>query len=296
VFKNATIYRIAAGYVPDGTAAVAAINASPFTECGPAQEYSSGWVPPRGEAHGALIESVDGSIVLRLRTETKKVPGPLLARRVKERAADIERLRGRKPGKKETREIKDNVRLELLPHAFPAQADTWVWINLAEGLVVIDTASQTRADDISSLLVECFAGMSLSLLNTERSPAGGMGDWLSTNEAPAGFTVDRECYLQAQDESKAAVRYLRHALNTQEVQDHVRAGMMPVKLAMTWNDRVSFALNASGQLTGIKFLDIVFDGTDADDPGFDADVAILSGELRGLVPAVIEALGGEVQS
>lgn len=64
---------------------------------------------------------------------------------------------------------------------------------------------------------------------------------------------------------------------------------------MTWDDRVSFVLTDRLQLRKVQFLDTVFEGTKADEGGFDADVAIATGELVKLIPDVIEALGGEVE-
>ena len=46
----------------------------------------------------------------------------------------------------------------------------------------------------------------------------------------------------------------------------------------------------------MTFLDTVFEGTKADDGGFDTDVAIATGELVKLIPDLIEALGGEAES
>ena len=40
----------------------------------------------------------------------------------------------------------------------------------------------------------------------------------------------------------------------------------------------------------------MFEGTKADDGGFDTDVAIATGELVKLIPDLIEALGGEAES
>ena len=49
------------------------------------------------------------------------------------------------------------------------------------------------------------------------------------------------------------------------------------------------------QLKKITFLDVVFEATSAEkDEGFDADVAIATGELRKLLPELMDALGGEV--
>jgi recombination associated protein RdgC len=106
--------------------------------------------------------------------------------------------------------------------------------------------------------------------------------------------VDRECELKAADESKAVVRYTRHALDTDEVKQHIEGGKMPTRLALTWNDRVSLVLTEGMQLKKLGFLDVVFEGASTGkDDGFDADVAIATGELQKLLPAMLEALGGE---
>jgi recombination associated protein RdgC len=59
---------------------------------------------------------------------------------------------------------------------------------------------------------------------------------------------------------------------------------------------VSFMLTEGLQIKKIAFLDTVFEGTKADDGGFDTDVAIATGELTKLIPDLIEALGGEAES
>ena len=119
-----------------------------------------------------------------------------------------------------------------------------------------------------------------------------MAHWLLTQEAPVGFTIDRDCELKAADESKSVVRYARHALDIDEVKQHVEHGKLPTKLALTWDDRVSFLLTESLQIKKIAFTDSVLDQA-GDEGGFDTDVAIATGELTKLIPDLIEALGGE---
>ncbi|GKT22539.1 recombination-associated protein RdgC [Acidovorax sp. SUPP3334] len=82
------------------------------------------------------------------------------------------------------------------------------------------------------------------------------------------------------------------AMVDDEVREHIAAGKLPTKLAMTWDDRVSFLLTDCLQVRKIAFLDCVFDGTKTDEGGFDTDVAIATGELAKLIPDLIEALGG----
>lgn len=294
MFKNLTIYRIS-GQVVTLNQLEAALQKAPFVECGATQEKSAGWVPPRGEAHGALVESINGQWIARLMIETKTVPGDALARKVKEKAERIEQETGRKPGKMETRDLKEEARLDLLPMAFTKRATTWVWIDSQARALVIDTSSQTRADEVARSLVEQLpAGFALALLNTKTAPQAAMAHWLNEQEPPEGFTVDRECELKSQDEDKSVVRYANHPLDIQEVQDHIKAGLQPTRLALTWDDRVSFTLTQQLQVKGIRFLNSVFESQQADEGGFDADMAIATGELGKLIPDLVKALDGEL--
>ncbi|MDR2325510.1 MAG: recombination-associated protein RdgC [Acidovorax sp.] len=292
MFKNLIIYRIASNAAFGLSALEEALQKTPFTPCGATQEKSVGWVPPRGEEHGLLAESVGGQWVLRFFAESRAVPASVLNRKVAEKAEAIEKEFGRKPGKKEKQELKDEVKLDLLPLAFPKQSAIWVWIDPRASLLVLDTGSQARADEVVTLLVEGLQGFGVALLDTQTSPQAAMAHWLLTQEPPAGFSIDRECELKAADESKAVVRYGRHPLDIAEVKEHVEHGKLPTKLAMTWDDRVSFVLTDGLQLKKLAFLDSVLDEA-GDEGGFDTDVAIATGELGRLIPDLIEILGGE---
>ena len=177
--------------------------------------------------------------------------------------------------------------------AFTKQGAMWVWIDAQARTLVLDTSAQGRADEIVTLLVEGLPGFAVALLDTQTSPQAAMAHWLMTQEPPAGFSIDRECELKAADESKAVVRYARHPLDIDEVRQHIEHGKLPTKLAMTWDDRVSFVLSEGLQIKKIALLDAVMDGNSQDDGGFDTDVAIATGELSRLIPDLIEALGGE---
>lgn len=295
MFKNMIVYRIAAQWEGSLEQLEEALQKTPFVPCGATQEKSMGWVPPRGEAHGALAESVGGQWMLRFMSESKMLPASVLNRKVQEKADAIEKEFGRKPGKKEKRDLKDEAKLDLLPMAFTKQSSMWVWIDPQAKFLVLDTGAQGKADEVVTLLVESLQGFGVALLDTQTSAQATMAHWLLSQEAPAGFSIDRECELKAADESKAVVRYARHPLDIEEVRLHVQQGKLPTKLAMTWDDRVSFILADSLQIKKIAFTDTVLDQA-GDEGGFDSDVAIATGELSKLIPDLIEALGGEGRS
>ena len=84
------VYRIAESWQMELTQIEEALGKTLFEECGATQEKSIGWVPPRGEENGLLLEWIGGQWIARLMTESKVIPGSVLTRKVKEKAARIE--------------------------------------------------------------------------------------------------------------------------------------------------------------------------------------------------------------
>lgn len=299
MFKSITIFTIANGWKrPSGSAIEAALKKFSFFPLGKEEKESIGWVSPRPEHHSPLLEVVNGQWILKLQTESKSVPGAQLKKGVEERCKKIEAETGRKPGRKEKKELKEAVELELLPRAFSKTSAVVVWLDLDNGRMVVGSSSKTAADNVvkAILAVTQEAGEALPLesLMTTQSPSSGISQWLLEKEAPAGFTVDRDLELRLQSEEKSAVKYANHNLEIEEVVAHIKAGKVPTQVAMTWNGRVSFVLAADLSLKKIEILDEVLESANPDDKGFDGDALIYTGELSKLIPDLIAALGGEL--
>lgn len=295
MFKNAILVR-AAGRL-DVLALIEGASAVRFSPCGPTQARSIGFVPPRGK-HEALAESIGGQWILAVRMQTKSVPAAEVKKQLDARADKIEELTGRKPGKKQRRELKEEVVLELLPKAFPKEVTVPVWIDPADGLVVIGTASWARADELTTLLAQILPDVRLSVLSTAQAADGCMAAWLVEKEAPSPFALDRECELKQPDGEKAVVRYSRHTLDIDEVGEHIKQGKRPTKVAITHAGRVSFVLTDDLVLRKIDVLDSALEGASKEEyaDAFDADFAIETGELRHLIDDLISALGGETDA
>lgn len=297
MFKNLMLYRIEKSWSKTTAQIEAGLAQMRFRDCGATQEKSVGWSEPRGEKHGMLVESVGGQLIMRLTMETKVLPASVVKRRADEKIEKIEETTGRKVSRMEKKDIREETLLDLLPKAFTRIANTTVWIDPASRLLVIDAAGQTRADEVVAALLHSLDGLVLTQVQTSAAPSTQMAAWLLSYEAPGRFDVDRECELKATDDSEGVVRYSKHTLNSEEVRKHIQNGKMVTKLALTWNGRVSFVLNDTLQVKKIKFMEGVLDGGEAatpDEDRFDADVAIVTGELGKLVPELIDGLGGEL--
>lgn len=297
MFKNVMVYRMVSPWTSVASQWEARLQESRFVACTGSQEKSVGWIEPRGLAHGPLVEVIAGQWIVKLMLETKVIPSDVVKRKAQEQIDAIEATTGRKPGKKEQRGIRDDARMALMPMAFTKRSSVWVWIDPQAQLVFLDTASQAKADEVVTALVKTVDGFALQLLDTKVSPAAAMAQWLVEKEAPLGFQIERECELKASDESKAVVRYSRHALDTDDIAQHIAQGKMPTRLALSWGDRLAFVLTETLQLKKVAVLDLVFEtaatmDSDGKDDNFDADVAIFTAEMEKLVPDLVAALGG----
>lgn len=296
LFKNIVVYRIGPGWTPPPMALFEAeLQRLAFQPCAPTQERSAGWVPPRGEEHGPMVESVAGQWILKLAVERKAVPAGAVRAELEARCKAIETERGRKPGRKEKSEIKDEIVLTFLPRAFSKKSSHMLWLDVANRSVVVAASSAKAAEPVVKQLVDVMADLKhvlpLAPLSTAIAPATAMAGWLATRQPPDGFTIDRDLELRNSGEDKSVVRYARHSLELDEIGQHIEQGKLPVQLALTWNERVSFVLT---EQLAIRKIDIrgAEDAPKGED-GFDADAAIATGELSGLLPQLLASLGGE---
>ena len=294
------LYRIGPDWPVSVDQFASALAAEPFAECGATQPKSTGWLPPRGQAHGALVEAVDGQWIARFAIETRPVPAAAVRRHAQEAAEQIEKTTGRKPGKKEMRDLRDDALLALLPQAFARRAELTVWLHPRQRWLVLDTGAPGKAGEaIASLVRVAGRGFAIAALQTARAPQAAMASWLaaqSPQDLPPTFHIERECELKGSGEQPPAVKYTRHDLATNEVRRHVTEGKLPTRLALNWQGRVGFVLTQQLQLKKIAFDTGVFDArasaADTEDDRFDADMALATGELSALLADLIATLGG----
>jgi recombination associated protein RdgC len=293
-FKNLQIYRLPAPWAFSPEKLEEALRPAAFTPASSNEMLRQGWDSPRGNE--SLVHVVNQQMLLLLGTEKKLLPSTVVNQVAKARAAEMEEQQGFAPGKKAMKELKERVHDELLPRAFTIRSNVWTWIDPVNGWRVVDAASPAKADEVIKLLLKAVDRMPLESLRVQRSPVGVMTAWLQDDEAPAGFTVDMDTELRATGESKAAVRYVRHTLEPEEVRRHIAAGKQCTRLAMTWESKISFVLTESLAIKSIKPLDVLKENdavTRNDDERFDGDFMLMTGELSLLLRDVVEALGGE---
>ena len=291
------LFRVLADWPQALTQLQDALAQEAFSPCSATQQKATGWVPPRGQAHGEFAESVAGQWIAKFVIETKAVPADALRRRVDELAQQIEATTGRAPGKREKKDLRDDALQELLPHAFPKQASNWVWFDPETRILALDVGSPARADEITTSLTRVAgSGFALRLIQTQSTPQSVMAHWLASEDPdalPSEFALGRECELKGSGEQPAMVKFKHHDLWTEEVRQHLADGKLPIALAVSWEDRVRFTLTEALVLKKIGFDDSVFANAGDNDDRFDTDVTIKTAELQQLIAQLLPALGGE---
>jgi recombination associated protein RdgC len=292
-FRNLQIYRLPKTG-PHRRHLQEKLAARPFQPCGSQDMASRGWSSPTKDDRFVL--AVGGHFLVALAVEQKLLPSSVVNEVAADKAEAIEAQQGFKPGRKQMKEIKEAVLQELLPRAFTRRRKVFAWIDPVGGWLVIDAASPARAEEVLDALRDSLDELPVKMVKTQLSPVSVMTAWLAANEATGNFTIDLDCELRAVTDEKAAVRYVRHALDGKDVQDHLAAGKLPTRLAMTFDDRVSFILTEKMEIKRVAFLDVIKEEAEKGRRRRHADGGRFRADERRTVapdPALLEVLGGE---
>ena len=294
-FRNLQLYRLPAGYRLDPADLNERLAKHPLVPCGGLERQRLGWRPVRGEDD--YVHSQNGQVLIALGIDEKLLPASVVRQIADEKAAEVEAKEGYRPGSKRRKEIREQVEDELLPRAFSKRSTLYAWLDPVNGWLAIDAASATKAEALVKLLGESAPDLPLKLLHTQLSPGAAMTGWLAEGEGPGGFSIDRDCELRLPGEDRATVRYVRHALDGEEIGEHIAAGKQATRLGLTWADRVSFVLTDKLEIKRLQFLDILKEQSEqAEDAEamFQIEFALMTGEVARMLADLLTALGGEM--
>lgn len=301
-FRNARVFRFTKPFDISPEALEEKLQAEAFKPCGPQETARQGWVAPLGKHGEQLVHSTNGYHLIALRKEEKLLPGSVVKELVAERVDALEQEQHRKLRKQEKDEIKEQVLLEMLPQAFSKNRRSFAYLAPQDGVLVVDAGSAKQAEDLASHLRKALGSLPVRPPAVEQAPAFTFTGWLAeTIDLPGSITLGTECELKDPGEDGGVVRCKGLDLQGDDIRTHLDAGMQVTKLALTWDDNVSFVLDEELGIRRLKFgetLQDKLDGVDADDAAarFDAAFALMTLELSRLIPGLLEALGGEDRS
>lgn len=294
-FKNLKLYRVLAPIHVESLAE--ACNLTPARPCGSLESETLGWWPPLGRRGSEYTHTTMGRTMLCARKMEKVLPSAAVKEIVDERVYAIEQKEERRVGRAERKQLQERVIEELLPNAPQRPKDVYLYYDPSAQLLAIDTSSEKMATDILNLMRRSLGSLHVIPPRLQGSPSVVMTLWVS--ESPGQpFSLGYEAVLEEPGEAGSKGTFTHQNLRDETIAAHIRNGMRVTRLALTYKDRAAFTVDES--LTVTKFhlgmdvtgeLDEMNIETDAE--LFDAEFVLMAGEVADLVPALIEAFGGE---
>lgn len=290
-FKNLTLFELEDEWTLPPAQLEERLAKHPLQPCTALATDSVGWLSPRD--NGALVESLEKHFLITLGQEQKLLPASVVNDAAKDMAADFERSRGFKPGRKQMRDFKQRATVELLPRAFSRRRAIHAWIDAGNKRLVVDASSSARAELLAEQLRDSLGHLAVVPPFVDPAPRASLTQWLASARPPAPFSLGEECELT--DNDRSVVRYLRHPLDSEQIQRQLDAGMGVSRLGLHWHDRLKVVVDEKLQLKRLAFLE-VDESAEADGPldadqQFEADFLLMTGELSALLSDLIKALG-----
>ncbi len=299
-FKNLMVYRLSRDFNIDTAELEQQLQLFRFTPCGSQDMAKTGWVTPLGQESDQLHHAVNNQILLVIRREEKLLPKPVISEELGIRVSRLEQDQGRRLKKTEKDSLRDEVLHSLLPRAFSKNSVVRLWINVTDGLIMVDASSAKRAEDSLALLRKTLGSLPVVPLTMETPIELTITEWVRSGNAPAGFALGDEAELKAILEDGGIGRFKKQALVSDEIHVHLEAGKVVTKLSLDWQNRVQFVLCDDGSVKRLKFAEELIqqnDDIDREDIAqrFDADFVLMTGELSSLINGLTTSLGGEAQ-
>jgi recombination associated protein RdgC len=295
VFKNLTIYRFPAAIVhkklfhcEHGGNLGAGLRQMQLRPIGPMELHTAGWVSPYGTGDDRLFQQVGDCIMLTLGGESKVLPPAAVA-------AEVAKRYGAAPLSKRARtRIKDEVIVDMLPRAFTAPSRLSGYLDLARGLLAVDTASRKAADEFVSHFRRTLGSFPALPLNAEVAPQSVLTAWLNADAAlPCSFSFGDECELRDPTDGGAVWRGKHDEMLSPVVAEQLTAGRRCARLGLEYHDRLSFVFGDDLVIRKLRFLDGALDKLDGDSEDAAAEAAarfaLLAGEVGELFDVLAEA-------
>ncbi|MDO7642216.1 MAG: recombination-associated protein RdgC, partial [Reinekea forsetii] len=254
-FKNVQVYTFTEEFSHSTEQMEAALAKFPFTPLSQLQETTFGWVAPFKDSD-ILVETVAGRIFLCAQIQDKILPASVINDYLLERLDALEEAEGRRAGKKEREQLKEDVRAELLPKAFHKTRRVSAWIDPKNKWLVVNASSEKSADDFTAQLREALG--TLSVVPLGKSAAGGeilTGWYLDPTTLPTGTELEAEMELTMVQDPAVKAKYKNLDLAAPEIQLSLDSGMLIRQIAMAFADQCQFVLNEKFQLKRLKYQD-----------------------------------------
>lgn len=296
-FKNLVIYRFTKPFSITAEKLSEQLAEQPFRPCGSQELSRTGFVSPIGD-EGDLVHAGNGYTMLCSKKQQRVLPAAAVNEAVDEKIRAIESEDGRQVGRKERQQIKEEITISMLPKAFTRSSCLYAYLAQSEGLLIVNAASATQAEEFLVNLREALGSLPVIPAACKSVPQQIMTHWLRHQHMAEGFTLGQECELRDPGEEGGIIRCKNQDLGNANIINHLEEGMLVSKLAIISNAGIECIVDENLTVKRLKFGDLIQEKADAEQPDsaaqqFDVDFAIMTLELSAFIKLLFKAFGGE---
>ncbi len=295
-FKNIFIFAFTRAFTVSNDELETQLSEQSFTPCASTEMSHFGWVNALGKHGHSITHEVNGNTLICARKEEKILPAPVVKDMLDEKVDQLEAEQSRSATKKEKEQFKEDIIFELLPRAFSRITDTRAYICPEQNIIVVDASSRGKAEDLLALLRKSLGTLPVTSFSPEKAPDEVMTEWLVESNLGANFQLGMEAEFNALGDDGAIVRVKNQDLTSEEVKSHLDADKYVTKVALEFDEAMSFVLADDLSIKRIKFFDVIQeqnDDIDSDDvmAKLDADFALMAGELNRMISNLLTEFG-----
>ena len=265
--------------------------------CGRTQLSSYGWVSPFGESHSPLVHACNNRLLFMVAKEEKILPAAVVNDALATKVAEMEAVEGRELSKRQKRDLREEIQFTLLAQAFVRVRRTAAYIDPELGLLIIDSSSRPRAEELTVLLRKCLGSLKIQEIKTQLEPKAVMSEWVLKQHYPNEIEMADSCEMLASEKGKGVIKCQQQDLSAKEIANHLQSGKYITRLALRWASKLACVFHEDLSIKGIKFLDVLKERLDEVEAQtraerIDADFALMSAEFSALIKDMLGMFGG----
>lgn len=235
----------------------------------------------------------------------RDLPAPVINAEVAERVKVIEKVEGRKVGRKEKRSIKDETIFDLMPKAFVRHRVTRAIVT--DKYIIVEATSSNRAEDLLSQLREALGSLKVvPIWSLNNRPELVMTHWVRESE-PVSVGDDGKRHLvignraTLEDTTGGTVGIKNCEVEIEEVIAFLESGMHVDALGLEYlrdgEQWLAFTLRSDLSLRGVVFGDVVGSAIESKSEGGEcereATLLLMASSLTEAMEAIMEVIDPE---
>lgn len=257
LIKSARVYRLV---LPSAQELAGRLAEMPFAEMGEWDFSTHGFISPSG--FDDLVVPFEGGFAFAVRYDEKIVPASVTNAEANKIIAERESNEGRRIGRKERREIREQAFSSLCRKALVRPAVITCFYRQGDNLLIVPTTGRKLSDIVTGALLKVVGAIKASTIYVAEAK-GGLTTRLTSYldgdmSAFDQFSVGGTCKLKNHDSKTVAVKLETLGEATQGLSEFIANGAQVAEISLSFGG-VDFRLASDFTIKGVAFTEEIED-------------------------------------